>query len=201
MTPGGTHDAEDSCLKNPDVFTSSVNDCSQNKIFEKSGVNSILPKSEGLDNNNNNAESAITFNANLEKGIIQNGSEQPSDGNSISDDEKDNFPDGGLKAWSVVVGSFCGSFAVFGILNCSGILLDYFSTHQLQGYATGDVGWIFGVSLFLTFLGGTPVGPIFDAYGPRVLIFCGSILLILSMMLLGLCSGKSYKSLQNFMST
>ncbi|KAF7925626.1 uncharacterized protein EAE98_006851 [Botrytis deweyae] len=188
MTPGEKNDAEDSCLKNPGVFTPSVNDCSQNKNFEKSGVNSISPKSEGLDtNNDNNAENPITFNENLEKGVVQNGSEQPCDGTSISDDEKDNFPDGGLKAWSVVVGSFCGSFAVFGILNCSGILLDYFSTHQLQGYATGDVGWIFGVSLFLTFLGGTPVGPIFDAYGPRVLIFCGSILLILSMMLLGLC--------------
>ena len=110
--------------------------------------------------------------------------------NLISYDDKDDFPEGGLKGWTVVVGSFCGSFSVFGIINSTAILLEYFSAHQLKDYSPSQIGWIFGLSLFLTFFCGAPIGPIFDAYGPRALIFSGSILLIASMFLLGLCTRK-----------
>jgi MFS family permease len=47
---------------------------------------------------------------------------------------------------------------------------------------------IFGLALFLTFFCGAPIGPLFDAYGPRLLVVCGSVLLIASMFLLGLCT-------------
>jgi MFS family permease len=70
---------------------------------------------------------------------------------------------------------------VFGIINSTAILLEYFS----------QIGWIFGLALFLTFFCGAPVGPIFDAYGPRALMLAGSILLVASMFLLGLCTRKS----------
>jgi hypothetical protein len=106
-------------------------------------------------------------------------------------DDKDDFPEGGLKAWLVVCGSFCGSFAVFGIINSTAILLEYFSSHQLKDYSPSQIGWIFGLSLFLTFFCGAPIGPIFDAYGPRTLILAGSILLVASMFLLGLCTRKA----------
>ncbi|KAI9649674.1 hypothetical protein NHQ30_002255 [Ciborinia camelliae] len=183
MQAVGNNYAEETCLKNRDVTAPSANDCIQNEYFEKSGVNSN--NSENLDNDPRNP---TPFNENLEKGTVQNAADPPSDVTSITEDEKDDFPEGGLKAWSVVVGSFCGSFSVFGILNCSGIILEYFSTHQLKDYDSSQIGWIFGLSLFLTFFCGAPIGPIFDAYGPRVLIFSGSILLVLSMMLLGLCT-------------
>jgi hypothetical protein len=108
---------------------------------------------------------------------------------TISDhDDKDDFPEGGLRAWSVVVGAFCGSFSVFGIINSTGVLLEYFKANQLKDYTTGQIGWIFGLSLFLTFFCGAPIGPIFDSYGPRALVFAGSILLVASMFLLGLCT-------------
>jgi hypothetical protein len=127
-----------------------------------------------------------------EKGIFQNAPRQDSDTSSLAPslahDDKDDFPEGGLKGWSVVIGSFCGSFSVFGIINSTAILLEYFSSHQLKDYTPSQIGWIFGLSLFLTFFCGAPIGPIFDAYGPRALIFCGSILLIASMFLLGLCT-------------
>lgn len=117
-----------------------------------------------------------------------------SDGGDFSSvteqDDKDDFPEGGLKAWSVVLGSFCGSFSVFGIINSTAVFQQYFSAHQLSNYTESQIGWIFGLSLFLTFFCGAPIGPIFDAYGPRLLIFCGSILLIASIMLLGLCTRK-----------
>ena len=66
-------------------------------------------------------------------------------------DDKDDFPEGGLKAWSVVLGAFCGSFSVFGIINSTAVLMDYFQQHQLKEYNSSQIGWIFGFALFLTF--------------------------------------------------
>ncbi|KAA8571113.1 hypothetical protein EYC84_000462 [Monilinia fructicola] len=124
---------------------------------------------------NNYAEETCLKNRDVTVNCSPNATDSPSDEASNKEDENDDFPEGGLKGWSVVVGSFCGSFSVFGILNSSGILLEYFSTHQLKDYDTSQIGWIFGLSLFLTFFCGAPIGPIFDAYGPRLLIFSGSI--------------------------
>lgn len=106
------------------------------------------------------------------------------------DDQDENFPEGGSRAWTVVLGSFCGQFAVFGIINSTGVFQEYFSTHQLKDYSPSQIGWIFSLSLFLTFFCGLPIGPIFDARGPRLLIFCGSVLLVASVMLLGLCTSE-----------
>ena len=126
------------------------------------------------------------------------GGPESEDSNLTSYDEKDDFPEGGVKAWSVVIGSFCGSFSVFGIINSTAILLEYFSAHQLKEYNASQIGWIFGLSLFLTFFCGAPIGPIFDSYGPRVLILAGSILLVASMFLLGLCTRESLASIVQF---
>ncbi|KAM3074590.1 hypothetical protein ACMFMG_008020 [Clarireedia jacksonii] len=179
------HYAEDSCLKNPidvtapsaHVGTNTNDNARDSGIFKKAAAENSVNDTAATDGN-------------LEKGIVpKDGPGSGSDNTSVSDQEKnDEFPEGGLKAWSVVLGSFCGSFSVFGIINSTAVLVEYLSTHQLKDYSPSQIGWIFGLSLFLTFFCGAPIGPIFDAYGPRVLIFSGSILLILSMMLLGLCT-------------
>jgi hypothetical protein len=56
-------------------------------------------------------------------------------------EEEDEFPEGGLRGYGVVAGAFCGLFSVFGIINSTGILLDYFSTHQLTDYTSSQIGW------------------------------------------------------------
>ncbi|KAH7355032.1 major facilitator superfamily domain-containing protein [Rhexocercosporidium sp. MPI-PUGE-AT-0058] len=130
----------------------------------------------------------VSYPALNEKGIFEQSNAPESDNSSDTDEEEDDFPEGGLRAWLVVLGSFCGSFSVFGIINSTAVLLEYFSHHQLQDNDESQIGWIFGLALFLTFFCGAPIGPIFDSYGPRALIFCGSVLLIASMFLLGLCT-------------
>jgi hypothetical protein len=57
------------------------------------------------------------------------------------EDQKDDFPEGGLKGYCVVIGAFCGLFSVFGIINSTGLLLEYFSTHQLKDYTSSQIGW------------------------------------------------------------
>ena len=105
-----------------------------------------------------------------------------------SDDDDEDFPEGGLRAWLVVFGSFCAMFMVFGIVNSTGAFQDYFSSNQLRGYSSAQIGWIFSLNLFLVFLCGIYSGRIFDVHGPKLLVAVGSFALVLSTMLLSFCT-------------
>jgi MFS family permease len=65
----------------------------------------------------------------------------------------------------------------------------YLSTHRLSDYSASSIGWIFSTYIFLTFLCGIFIGPVFDARGPRLLVFAGSVLMMASVMLIGICTG------------
>ena len=97
--------------------------------------------------------SSNSSNTDPEKGVLHRSNTTASDRFSLAAlyDDKDDFPEGGFKAWSVVLGAFCGSFSVFGIINSTAVLMDYFTEHQLKGYTSSQIGWIFGLALFLTF--------------------------------------------------
>ena len=71
-----------------------------------------------------------------------------------------------------------------------GIYQAYLATHQLAGYSESTIGWVFSVYIFLSFFCGLQIGPIFDAKGPRLLILAGTVFLMLSIMLMGVCTGK-----------
>lgn len=98
------------------------------------------------------------------------------------------YPEGGLRAWLVVFGSFCGLVASLGLMNSVGVYQAYLSEHQLSSFSESSIGWIISVYVFLSFGGGLIVGPIFDVHGPRWFVLAGSILLVLCMMLLGSCT-------------
>lgn len=110
-----------------------------------------------------------------------------------SNDEKVEviYPEGGLQAWLVVLGSFSGMVAAFGYMNTIGIYQAYLATHQLSGYSESTIGWIFSLYIFLSFFCGIQIGPIFDAKGPKVLVLAGSVFLLLSIFLMGVCTSKS----------
>ena len=96
--------------------------------------------------------------------------------------DEDKYPEGGLRAWLVVLGAFSGMTASFGNLNSTGTFQAYVSTHQLAHESPGAIGWIFSLYAFLTFFCGVQIGPIFDAYGPRWLVFAGTVCLFGGMM-------------------
>jgi MFS family permease len=50
------------------------------------------------------------------------------------------------------------------------------------------VGWITAILVFLTLFLGVQVGPLFDRYGPRILLICGSAASFTSYMLLAECT-------------
>jgi MFS family permease len=73
-------------------------------------------------------------------------------------------------------------------MNTIGIYQAYLATHQLSDYNESTIGWIFSVYVFLGFFGGVQIGPIFDARGPKLLVAAGTVFLLLSIFLLGLCT-------------
>lgn len=105
-----------------------------------------------------------------------------------STDDEVSYPEGGLKAWSVVLGSFLGLVAALGMMNTVGIYHAYIAEHFLQDHTESTISWIFSMYVFLSFFCGLQIGPIFDAHGPRLLVLAGSILLCASNLLLGSCT-------------
>jgi MFS family permease len=102
--------------------------------------------------------------------------------------EEVTYPEGGLAAWSVVLGSFMGLVAGLGMMNTVGIYHAYIAEHQLADYSESSISWIFSMYVFLSFFCGLQIGPIFDAHGPKLLVIAGSILLCASNLLLGSCT-------------
>lgn len=87
--------------------------------------------------------------------------------------------------------------ACYGYMNSISTYNTYLSTHQLSPHSTSSVGWIFSVYIFLTFLCGIFIGPVFDARGPRALVFAGSVLMMASVLLMGICTGACERAWQN----
>ncbi|KAF2007034.1 MFS general substrate transporter [Amniculicola lignicola CBS 123094] len=113
----------------------------------------------------------------------ENGEEEA----AVSIDPEDNFPEGGLRAWLVVVAA-CGLlYPSFGFMVSIGTLQDYWARNQLSAYSARDVGWIPSVFVYLSLGLGIGVGPLFDRYGPRWLSLVGSVGYLLFTFLLAEC--------------
>lgn len=74
---------------------------------------------------------------------------------------QDDYPDGGLHAWGVVLGAWCALVPAFGIVNTVGVLEQWISEHQLSQYPKSTVSWIFSLWIFFFYLGGVQVGMLF----------------------------------------
>ncbi|KAF5717288.1 monocarboxylate transporter [Fusarium globosum] len=90
------------------------------------------------------------------------------------------FPDGGLKAWSVVLGSFCGLFV--------GVFQAYYEANQLQDLSPSTVSWIPALSMFMMFITAPLVGRAFDIFGPRYLLLAGTLLHVFGLMMASISS-------------
>ncbi|QIX01355.1 hypothetical protein AMS68_006872 [Peltaster fructicola] len=98
------------------------------------------------------------------------------------------FSEGGSKAWLVVLGCWCTSFASFGIVNSFGIYETYYLSTFLEGYSPSTVAWIGSIQTFAQFSATLISGPITDRYGALTIIYPASVLLVVAMMLTSLCS-------------
>ncbi|WAO91276.1 Transporter mch4 [Fusarium falciforme] len=124
----------------------------------------------------------------------------PSDSMGIAEAEMENIktesspyltaeaPDGGTAAWLVVLGAWCTSFCSFGWLNSVGVFQEYYQNVLLSTYSSSEIAWIPSLQIFFMMAMGPVVGTLFDRYGPRWLLFIGSLLHVLGVMMTSLGS-------------
>lgn len=91
-------------------------------------------------------------------------------------EDGNDFPDGGLQAWTVVFGTVFGLMTVFGIMDTMSSIQLYISKHQLADVQISSISWVFSLYMFTNLSIGVFVGPIFDVYGVRSILIVGSIL-------------------------
>ncbi|RDW82508.1 MFS monocarboxylate transporter-2 [Coleophoma cylindrospora] len=97
------------------------------------------------------------------------------------------FPEGGLRAWVVVFGSFCVIASTYGLISSAGLFQSYWQANQLSAYRSRDIGWITAVNVFLNLILGVQIGPLFDKYGPKYLLLVGAVFYVASLLLLAQC--------------
>ncbi|KAI6036000.1 MFS general substrate transporter [Pisolithus microcarpus] len=88
-------------------------------------------------------------------------------------------PDGGLKAWSVIVASMLTTFCTFGYVNTWGIFQDYYERVLLPDKSPSTIAWIGSVQYTFIFLPGLVTGRLFDLGHfkiPYCIASCGLIL-------------------------
>lgn len=77
--------------------------------------------------------------------------------------DPDYFPDGGVRAWLMVLCAFLASFMTWGMTTSFGVFTTYYQTVLLTDSSSFQIGWISSVQTGLIFLGGLFTGKLFDA--------------------------------------
>ncbi|KIY46378.1 MFS general substrate transporter, partial [Fistulina hepatica ATCC 64428] len=67
------------------------------------------------------------------------------------------FPEGGLDAWLVVLGSYANAFG-----NTNSEHADYYTREYMTNYSTSEIGWIGGIQFCLIFSSAIVTGRLFD---------------------------------------
>ena len=93
------------------------------------------------------------------------------------------YAEGGIRAWLVVLGCWLALFASLGFMNALATFQAYITTTQSVRLSPGAVGGtIFGYASFSLLLG-LYAGPLFDKYGPRWLLLAGTLCLLASLLI------------------
>jgi len=102
------------------------------------------------------------------------------------------FPEGGMKAWLTVAGSWLVLFCGFGYSNAFVVYQDYFTRIYLSNRTPSDISWIGSVQLMLLFSMGLVTGRLFDRGYFHALMITGSALYVFCIFMLSLAKPQQY---------
>ncbi|KAF8876855.1 major facilitator superfamily domain-containing protein [Infundibulicybe gibba] len=101
------------------------------------------------------------------------------------------FPDGGLRAWTVVLGSF---LTLFSTVNSYGVYQHYYQETMLKDTPASIISLIGGIQLFMLYSLSPIIGKVFDAHGLKYILPAGTFIFVLAIMMISLCEeGKVYQ--------
>ncbi|KAK7030429.1 hypothetical protein VNI00_014173 [Paramarasmius palmivorus] len=98
------------------------------------------------------------------------------------------YPDGGLRAWLVVFGTACTTFASFGYVNSWGVFQSYYEETLLQNYSPSSIAWIGSIQYALVFFPALPIGRLFDLGYFKIPFLISSACIVLSAFLTAQCT-------------
>ncbi|KIY49057.1 MFS general substrate transporter [Fistulina hepatica ATCC 64428] len=98
------------------------------------------------------------------------------------------YPDGGFRAWIVVVGTTFGTFSTFGYVNAWGVFQAYYEQNTLKDVSPSTIAWIGSIQYALTFIPGLITGRMFDLGYFKLPVFAASVLLIAATFLVAQCT-------------
>ncbi|KAJ7080079.1 major facilitator superfamily domain-containing protein [Mycena crocata] len=100
----------------------------------------------------------------------------------------DSYPDGGLRAWLIVLGAFFSTFSTFGYVNSWGVFQTYYQLHLLKDSSSSTISWIGSVQIALTFGIAVLMGRLFDNGWFALPAACASVSLVVLTILIGQCT-------------
>ncbi|KAK2464066.1 hypothetical protein APHAL10511_003896 [Amanita phalloides] len=103
------------------------------------------------------------------------------------DDDDDEYPDGGLKAWLVVLGGLLNTFSAFGFISSWGIFQAYYQHTILKDESPANIAWIASIQYALVLLPNILVGRLFDLGYFRSILVTSSIALVVATLLVAEC--------------
>ncbi|KAL9024298.1 MAG: hypothetical protein Q9180_007942 [Flavoplaca navasiana] len=83
------------------------------------------------------------------------------------------FPDGGLDAWLVVLGTWCVFFTTWGPLLSLSLLQSHYQSTLLHNSSPSSLAFIASIQLFIIYASGLVFSKLFENYGPRWLFMAG----------------------------
>ncbi|KAG6827713.1 hypothetical protein H0H92_010686 [Tricholoma furcatifolium] len=105
----------------------------------------------------------------------------------------DGYPEGGFRAWSVLLGAFIAQFCTFGYTNAYGVYNDFYVRRYLNDrYTSSQISWIGSTQLLLVLFIGLFTGRAFDTGYFYHLMIGGSILLVFCIFMISLSQAEQY---------
>lgn len=105
--------------------------------------------------------------------------------------------DRGWRPWKVVIGSYCLSVAVYGLLSTIGLFQTHWKEDMLKEYTDSEISWIISMFGFLDCFVAAPAGIVFDRYGSRWVLAVNSMAYLASFV--GLAFSSTYSELMGCM--
>ncbi|KAI0737623.1 MFS general substrate transporter [Daedaleopsis nitida] len=102
------------------------------------------------------------------------------------------FPEGGLAAWSTLVGAFLVQICAFGYTTSFGVYEDYYKRVYLSHESSSAISWIGSINSFLVVSSGIVVGRLYDRGYFYHILYGGSLLQAFSLFMHSLAKPDAY---------
>lgn len=102
------------------------------------------------------------------------------------------FPEGGMRAWIVVMGAWLLQFTTFGLINAYGAFNDFYVRDYLDNKTSSEIGWIGSIQVALLLGVAGFAGPLFDKGYLHHLVISGSLIFIFCSFMLSLTEPHQY---------